>query len=91
MCHAQYSNHQLYEAYLIRDMRTWQQYIVSANWDSLKVEEKKQLVNYEYGYTAYILGQDQEEARKHIALFEQHLSCHKHSTMRIYQAYIPIN
>lgn len=89
ICHAQYSNHQLYEAYLTRDMRIWQQYIVSANWDSLKVEEKKQLVNYEYGFTAYILGQDQEEARKHISLFEQHLNALKHQLPQAqYYAYL---
>lgn len=89
ICHAQYSNHQLYQAYLTRDMNIWQQYIVSTHWDSLKVEEKKQLVNYEYGFTAYILGQDQEEARKHISLFEQHLNALKHQLPQAqYYAYL---
>lgn len=89
ICHAQYSNHQLYQAYLTRDMNVWQQYIVSTHWDSLKVEEKKQLVNYEYGFTAYILGQDQEEARKHISLFEQHLNALKHQLPQAqYYAYL---
>lgn len=89
ICYAQYSNHQLYQAYLTRDMNIWQQYIVSTHWDSLKVEEKKQLVNYEYGFTAYILGQDQEEARKHISLFEQHLNALKHQLPQAqYYAYL---
>ena len=77
MCFAQYSDHQLYQAYLERDMRVWQEHIASAEWDSLSIEEKKQLLNYEYGFTAYMLGQDANEAQRLIARYEQHLNALK--------------
>ena len=73
MCHAQYSNHQLYQAYSDRDMTVWEEYIASAKWDSLTVEEQKQLLNYEYGFAAYILGQDIAKAESLVAIYEQHL------------------
>ena len=73
MCHAQYSNHQLYEAYITRDMSVWEQYIDSADWDSLDIEERKQLLNYEYGFSAYILGIDVEKGKQLIQRFASHL------------------
>lgn len=73
MCQAQYSNHQLYQAYLNREMSVWEEYIASAQWDSLSLEDKKQLLNYEYGFTAYMLGVDADKARDLITRFEAHL------------------
>ena len=73
MCHAQYSNHQLYEAYITRHMNVWEQYIDSADWDSLDTEQRKQLLNYEYGFSAYILGVDLEKGKKFIQRFASHL------------------
>ena len=73
LCHAQYSNHQLYEAYITRDMNVWEQYIDSADWDSLDADQRKQLLNYEYGFTAYILGIDAEKGKKMIQRFSSHL------------------
>ena len=58
ICQAQYTNHQLYQAYLKRDMTIWQQYIASAKWEELNNEEQKQLLNYEYGFAAYVLSHD---------------------------------
>ena len=77
MCHAQYSNHQLYEAYLNREMSVWEEYIVSAEWDSLSIETKKQLLNYEYGFSAYMLGENADKAREFVARFESHLEALK--------------
>ena len=77
MCHAQYSNHQLYEAYITRDMSVWEQYIDSADWDSLDIEERKQLLNYEYGFSAYILGIDVEKGKQLIQRFASHLEAMK--------------
>ena len=77
MCHAQYSNHQLYEAYITRDMSVWEQYIDSADWDSLDIEERKQLLNYEYGFSAYMLGIDVEKGKKLIQRFATHLEAIK--------------
>ena len=78
VCHAQYSNHQLYRAYLDRDMSTWELYITTANWDSLNVEEKKLLLNYEYGFAAYYVshigGNGAEEL---LSRYEKHIHASK--------------
>ena len=73
LCRAQYSNHQLYQAYLEQDVTIWGEYIASADWESLSIEEKKQLLNYEYGYTAVVLGKDKEQAKAMLQRYEQHL------------------
>ena len=73
LCWAQYSSQQLYEAYTTRDMSVWEHYIDSADWDSLDTEQRKQLLNYEYGFSAYILGVDLEKGKKFIQRFASHL------------------
>ena len=73
LCRAQNSNQQLYEAYTTRDMSVWEHYIDSADWDSLDTEQRKQLLNYEYGFSAYILGVDLEKGKKFIQRFASHL------------------
>ena len=77
MCHAQYSNHQLYEAYITRDMSVWEQYIDSADWENMNLEQRKQLLNYEYGFSAYILGVNVEKGKKLIQRFATHLETMK--------------
>ena len=77
MCHAQSSNCQLYEAYITRDMSVWEHYIDSADWDSLDTEQRKQLLNYEYGFSAYMLGIDVEKGKKLIQRFATHLEAIK--------------
>ena len=77
MCYAQYSNCQLYEAYITRDMSVWEHYIDSADWDSLDTEQRKQLLNYEYGFSAYMLGIDVEKGKKLIMRFATHLEAIK--------------
>ena len=89
LCRAQYSNHQLYQAYLYQDVTIWGEYIASAEWDSLTIEEKKQLLNYEYGYTAVVLGKDKEQAKDMLQLYEQHLQALKDSiSLARYEAYL---
>ena len=77
LCQAQYSNHQLYQAYLTRDMSVWENYIDSADWNSLDTEQRKQLLNYEYGFSAYILGIDVEKGKKLIQRLATHLEAMK--------------
>ena len=77
MCRAQYSNHQLYQAYLVRDMDVWQRYIASAQWDTMSTEEQKQLLNYEYGFAAYCISHDGNNAEGMLKQFEQHLHASK--------------
>ena len=77
ICFAQYSNHQLYQAYLTRDMNVWQQYIASCSWDELSEEEQKQLLNYEYGFAAYYLSIGKDDAQEVINQYEKHLHASK--------------
>ena len=77
LCCAQYSNHQLYEAYITRNMSVWEQYIDSADWNSLNIEQRKQLLNYEYGFSAYMLGVDVEKSKRLIQCFATHLELMK--------------
>ena len=77
LCYAQYSNLQLYEAYTIRDMSVWEHYIDSADWDSLDLEQRKQLLNYEYGFSAYMLGVDVEKGKRLIERLATHLEAMK--------------
>jgi hypothetical protein len=89
LCQAQYSNHQLYQAYLNQDVTIWGEYIASCKWDSLKVEEKKQMLNYEYGYTAVILGGDEAFAKRQLQSYEAHVESLKpHLSEARYWAYM---
>ena len=49
---AQYSDKDLYNAYLRRDMDHWKQYLDANAWQDLSLNEKKRYLNYEYGYIA---------------------------------------
>lgn len=70
----QYSNYELYDAYLKRDMQVWQQYIASAQWDELNNEEQKQLLNYEYGFAAYYVSHvDGDGAEEVLSTYENHI------------------
>ena len=89
LCGAQYSNHQLYQAYLDQEVTIWEGYIVSAEWGNMSIEEKKQLLNYEYGYTAVVLGQDKEQAKAMLQRYEQHLQSMKDMLPQArYEAYM---
>lgn len=54
-------------------MSVWEEYIVSAKWEALSLDEQKQLLNYVYGFTAYMLTVNTDKAREFVALFEKHL------------------
>ena len=70
----QYSNHDLYQAYLKRDMQPWQQYIASAQWDEMNDEEQKQLLNYEYGFAAYYVSHvGGDGAEELLSTYENHI------------------
>jgi hypothetical protein len=73
LCFAQYSDHQLYQAYLAKDMPTWGKHIASAKWNTLNLAEQKRLLNYEYGYTAYVISQKAKNAEQVLSQFETHL------------------
>lgn len=73
VCQAQYSNHQLYQAYLDQDMTVWEAYILSSDWDAATTEEKKRLLNTEYGYAAYVVTFETEKAENILRRYENHL------------------
>ena len=73
LCRAQYSNHQLYLAYIEQDMSVWEAYIASAEWTTLTIEDKKQLLNYEYGFTAYAIAYETEKAGDILSKYENHI------------------
>ncbi len=72
-CSAQYSDKALYEAYLKKDMTLWQEYIDHADWAKLSHKEKERLLNYEYGYAAYIADKDAAAADFYLKQFNLHI------------------
>ncbi len=73
VCAAEYTDHALYEAYLRKDMTVWQAYIDQADWSRLSKKEKARLLNYEYGYAAYISDADAAAADFYLKQFNQHI------------------
>lgn len=69
----QYSDEQLFRAYLASDMQTWKEYIDHACFDSLTTEEQQRLVYYEYGYAAALLDVSKKAAKPYIRQFGEHL------------------
>jgi len=71
----QFSNEQLYQAYMQSDLKTWGEYIDSQNWDQLSHSERHRLINYEYGYIPFLADlQRMDEAAQHLERYCQHLS-----------------
>ncbi len=75
LCLAQ-TDRALYEAYLRKDMTVWQEYIDHADWARLSNREKERLLNYEYGYAAYISDKDAAAADFYLKQFNQHIEDH---------------
>ncbi len=55
-------------------MSVWQNYIDQADWTRLSSKEKARLLNYEYGYTAYIADKDAAAADFYLKQFNQHIN-----------------
>lgn len=79
ICLAQYSDSQLYRAYLERDMRVWADYIASVDASQATAEERLRLLNYQYGYTAYAISIKQENARQLLDLYKANLEDLRHA------------
>ena len=52
-CFGQYSDEQLYEAYMSSDLTLWGEYIAHTKWDTLSAEGRTRLINYYYGYIPF--------------------------------------
>ncbi len=72
--YAEYTEEQLYQAYMERDMATWQHYIDEADWDTLSVSERKRLLNYEYGFVAVAIDNKYPNAVDYLTHFRNHVA-----------------
>ncbi|MGN0235863.1 MAG: hypothetical protein ACI4BD_06095 [Paludibacteraceae bacterium] len=70
---AQYSDQDLYNAYLRRDMDQWKHYLDENAWQSLSLSEKKRYLNYEYGYIAPAIDTKKPWAEDYLKAFESHV------------------
>ena len=70
---AQYSDKDLYNAYLRRDMDHWKQYLDANAWQDLSLNEKKRYLNYEYGYIAPAIDTKKPWAEEYLKAFERHV------------------
>jgi len=72
----QFSDEQLYKAYMQSDLSLWGQYIDAQNWNQLSHAERKRLINYEYGYIPVLADQQRmNEAARYLCQYNQHLAC----------------
>lgn len=74
----QFSDEQLYMAYMSSDLTLWGQYIDAQEWEHLTHSERLRLINYEYGYIPVLADQQRtEEAARYLRQYEQHLEAEK--------------
>jgi len=75
LAYGQFSDEQLYKAYMQGDLSQWGQYIDAQNWSQLSHSERKRLINYEYGYIPVLADQQRmNEAARYLQQYNQHLS-----------------
>lgn len=88
--HAQYSDCDLYAAYLKNDMSVWDKYIHNVNFNSLNTKERLRYLNYEYGYIGATTDYDRKETAAHITAFETHINALKpvlpEAQLKMYQS-----
>lgn len=89
VCFAQFPDSQLYQAYLQRDMDTWERYILSVDTATAGIAERVRLLNYQYGYVAYSLSQEQPDAARFLNMFRDNLAAlHGRIPESAYLAYL---
>ncbi|MCQ2341135.1 MAG: hypothetical protein MJZ48_01570 [Paludibacteraceae bacterium] len=78
LAYGQFSDEQLYQAYMQGNLTLWGQYIDAQDWDKLTHNERKRLINYEYGYIPFLADQKRmQEAAKYLVSYQQHLACER--------------
>lgn len=70
---AQYSDKELFAAYLKNDMTVWDKYLHSVSFEKATTQEKMRYLNYEYGYLGAMTEQSKDETRAHLPLYQAHL------------------
>lgn len=73
LCFAQYTDEQLYEAFLHQDMSVWRDFVTTSKWEELSVEERKRLINYEYGFLATAIDRKDPQADEYLSAFRKHV------------------
>jgi len=74
----QFSDEQLYKAYMQADLTLWGQYIDAQDWSKLDHVQRKRLINYEYGYIPVLADQKRmKEAATYLEQYNQHLAAEK--------------
>ena len=73
LCCAQYTDEQLYKAFLQQDMSVWQKYITTTDWQTLSVGERQRLMNYEYGFLATAIEKKDPRADEYLTAFRTHV------------------
>ncbi|MCQ2347654.1 MAG: hypothetical protein MJZ65_00520 [Paludibacteraceae bacterium] len=74
LAYGQFSDKQLYDAYMASDLKLWGQYIDAQDWKSLSHAERRRLINYEYGYIPFLADQKRmEEAAHYLPIYLQHV------------------
>ena len=71
--HAQFSDKDLFIAYLHSDMPAWDRYLHSERWDTLSLKEQLRYINYEYGDVATAIDAKQPDAKEHLEAFKAHI------------------
>lgn len=80
LCSAQFSDEQLYKAYLSSNLTLWGKYIHAQNWSKLSHAERKRLINYEYGYIPAMVDEGKtDEAAACLKQFQQQLQEEKNA------------
>ena len=70
---AQFSDEELYTAYLVADMSVWDRYLRTTEWDDLSLLERTRYINYEYGYIATAIDTKQPDAKEQNERFKSHI------------------
>ena len=73
ICLAQYSDQQLYRAYLHRDMHIWEAYLADTDFAQAPLDEQLRYLNYQYGYVAYAISINHDNARQLLTDYEANL------------------
>lgn len=88
-CFGQYSDQQLYRAYLNRDMHVWEAYLTSTDFAQAPLNEQLRYLNYQYGYVAYAISIKQDNARQLLDDYEANLKAlHGQILEAEYMAYL---
>ena len=73
LTYGQFTQEQMYHAYLTEDMPYWQQYLDQTDWSTLDQEEKLRYLNYEYGWIGAVVDTKPKNIREYVDAFLAHI------------------